>query len=106
MKLTKSYLIHMETLSRSKDAEMIRMMTNNPPLDQTGGPSEEELEKNQSLPVNQRKIPQSQLASLQKEEPAPQEFDTGFTEDLHVEEASQLPDWFQKPTKPLILDRD
>ncbi|GJV46953.1 hypothetical protein Tco_1437165 [Tanacetum coccineum] len=40
------------------------------------------------------------------EEPAPQEFNTGLTEDQLVDETSQLPDWFQKPTKPPTLDRD
>ncbi|GJZ92339.1 hypothetical protein Tco_0664404 [Tanacetum coccineum] len=40
------------------------------------------------------------------EEPAHQEFDTGFTEDQHVDETTQLPDWFQKPTKPPTPDRD
>nr|GEY34790.1 hypothetical protein [Tanacetum cinerariifolium]GEY51104.1 hypothetical protein [Tanacetum cinerariifolium] len=40
------------------------------------------------------------------EEPAPQEFNTGFTEDQPVKEASQLPDWFQKPAKPPTLYHD
>ncbi|GJS73202.1 hypothetical protein Tco_0706043 [Tanacetum coccineum] len=40
------------------------------------------------------------------EEPAHQEFNTGFTEDQTVDETTQHPDWFQKPTKPLTLDRD
>ncbi|GKE83728.1 hypothetical protein Tco_1557470, partial [Tanacetum coccineum] len=34
------------------------------------------------------------------EEPVHQEFETGVTEDQPDEETSQLPDWFQKPTKP------
>ncbi|GJS24756.1 hypothetical protein Tco_0453388 [Tanacetum coccineum] len=34
------------------------------------------------------------------EEPAHQEFDTGFTKDQPVDETAQHPDWFQKPTKP------
>ncbi|GKF94752.1 hypothetical protein Tco_0284452 [Tanacetum coccineum] len=37
-----------------------------PSLDQTGGPREDELEKNQSLPVHQRKRPPRQLASQLK----------------------------------------
>ncbi|GJY29669.1 hypothetical protein Tco_0405436 [Tanacetum coccineum] len=37
-----------------------------PPLDQTGGPIEKELEKNQSQPVHQRKRPPRQLASQLK----------------------------------------
>ncbi|GJZ11068.1 hypothetical protein Tco_0545827 [Tanacetum coccineum] len=40
------------------------------------------------------------------EEPMNQEFDTGFTEDQSVDETTQLPDWLQKPTKPLTPDRD
>ncbi|GKD80407.1 hypothetical protein Tco_1343028 [Tanacetum coccineum] len=40
------------------------------------------------------------------EEPAHQEFDTRFTEDQPVDETTQLPDWFQKPTKPLTPNRD
>ncbi|GJX06968.1 hypothetical protein Tco_0194900 [Tanacetum coccineum] len=40
------------------------------------------------------------------EELAHQEFDTGFTEDQPVDETTQLPDWFQKPTKPLTPNRD
>ncbi|GKG61729.1 hypothetical protein Tco_0621438, partial [Tanacetum coccineum] len=35
------------------------------------------------------------------EEPAHQEFDTGFTEDQPVDETTQHPNWFQKPTKPV-----
>nr|GFA83676.1 hypothetical protein [Tanacetum cinerariifolium] len=34
------------------------------------------------------------------EVPAHQEFDTGATDDQHVEEASKHPDWFQKQVKP------
>ncbi|GJZ67182.1 hypothetical protein Tco_0630422 [Tanacetum coccineum] len=40
------------------------------------------------------------------EEPAHQEFDTGFTEDQPIDETTQHPDWFQKPTKPPTPDRD
>ncbi|GKE96836.1 hypothetical protein Tco_1581691, partial [Tanacetum coccineum] len=40
------------------------------------------------------------------EEPAHQEFNTGFTKDQHVDETTQHPDWFQKPTKPPTPDRD
>nr|GEZ97031.1 hypothetical protein [Tanacetum cinerariifolium] len=39
------------------------------------------------------------------EEPTPQEFNTGFTEDRPVKEASQLPNWFQKSAKPPTPDR-
>ncbi|GKD77256.1 hypothetical protein Tco_1339877, partial [Tanacetum coccineum] len=40
------------------------------------------------------------------EEPVHQEFDTRFTEDQPVDETTQHPDWFQKPTKPPTPDRD
>ncbi|GJU51871.1 hypothetical protein Tco_1221426 [Tanacetum coccineum] len=40
------------------------------------------------------------------EEPVHQEFDTGFTKDEPVDETTQHPDWFQKPTKPLTPYRD
>ncbi|GJT78152.1 hypothetical protein Tco_1044877, partial [Tanacetum coccineum] len=40
------------------------------------------------------------------EEPAHQEFNTGFTEDQHVDETTQHPSWFQKPTKPPTPGRD
>ncbi|GJZ29771.1 hypothetical protein Tco_0574418 [Tanacetum coccineum] len=80
-------------------------------MDQTGGPREEEREKNQSQPVHQRKRPPRQLTSQLKgpnliKKPAHQEFETGVTEDQPGEETSQLPDWFQKPVKPPTLDRD
>nr|GEV02161.1 retrovirus-related Pol polyprotein from transposon TNT 1-94 [Tanacetum cinerariifolium] len=38
------------------------------------------------------------------EEPAPQEFKTGATDDQPVEEASQHPHWFQKQAKPPTPD--
>ncbi|GJV07918.1 hypothetical protein Tco_1345574 [Tanacetum coccineum] len=68
------------------------MRIKNPPLDQTGGPREEELEMNQSLPVHQRKRPPRQLASLLK--------------GLNLITNFQHPDWFQKPAKPPTPDRD
>ncbi|GJW17902.1 hypothetical protein Tco_0025338 [Tanacetum coccineum] len=40
------------------------------------------------------------------EEPAHQEFDTRFTKDQPVDETTQHPDWFQKPTKPPTPDHD
>ncbi|GKE39725.1 hypothetical protein Tco_1463130 [Tanacetum coccineum] len=45
---------------------MMRINMKNPPLDQTGGPKEEEREKNQSQRVHQRKSPPRQLESLLK----------------------------------------
>ncbi|GJX77527.1 hypothetical protein Tco_0324338 [Tanacetum coccineum] len=40
------------------------------------------------------------------EEPAHQEFDTGFIEDQPVDKTTQHHDWFLKPTKPPTPDRD
>ncbi|GJU97504.1 hypothetical protein Tco_1326775 [Tanacetum coccineum] len=112
----------MEILSRLKDIEMMRIKMKNPPLDQTRGPREEELEKNQSQPGHKRKRPprQSHHESADKsaqaeepmhtaedlEEPAHSEFVTGVTEDQPDKETSQLPNWFQKLAKPPTLDRD
>nr|GEV33669.1 hypothetical protein [Tanacetum cinerariifolium] len=91
----------MEILSRSKDVEGMMMMTKNPPLDQTEGPREEELEKNMSKSA-QAEEPIHTTEDL--EEPAPQEFNTCFTNDRPVEEVSPIPNWFQKSAKPLTPD--
>ncbi|GKF93641.1 hypothetical protein Tco_0283341, partial [Tanacetum coccineum] len=40
------------------------------------------------------------------EESTHREFETGVTEDQPNEETFQHPDWFQKPAKPLTLNRD
>nr|GEU45544.1 hypothetical protein [Tanacetum cinerariifolium] len=40
---------------QKKDFEMMRIKTKNPSLDQTGGPREDEQERNQSQPVHQKK---------------------------------------------------
>ncbi|GKF05178.1 hypothetical protein Tco_0035846 [Tanacetum coccineum] len=40
------------------------------------------------------------------EEPAHQEFDTGFIEDQPINDTTQFLDWFQKPAKPPTPDRD
>ncbi|GKA85756.1 hypothetical protein Tco_0807410 [Tanacetum coccineum] len=77
----------MEMQSLLKDVETIKMTT----LDQTGGPREEELEKNQSHPSAQAEEPIHTAKDLK--EPAQQEFKIGVTEDQPVEETSQLPDW-------------
>ncbi|GJX30151.1 hypothetical protein Tco_0238230 [Tanacetum coccineum] len=96
----KTSLQHMAILSLLKDVEVMRMKMMNPPLDQTGGQKEGKLEKNLSLLVLHR------TRRLNLEEPAHQEFETGFTKDHPVDETSQLPDWFQKPAKPPTLDLD
>ncbi|GJX99946.1 hypothetical protein Tco_0356965 [Tanacetum coccineum] len=123
-------ILDMEILSCLKYDEMMRIKMKNPLLDQTEGPKEEELKKNQSQPVHQRKRPPRKLASLLKakshhkfadksaqaeepmhtakdlKEPTHQEFVTGDTEDKPNEEASQHPYWFQKLAKPPTTDHD
>ncbi|GJU54597.1 hypothetical protein Tco_1228311 [Tanacetum coccineum] len=108
----------------------MRIKTKNPLLDQTGGPREEKLEKNQSQPVHQRRTPKSTgkstegSKSLHKsdgesshaeepmhtamdlEEPAYQEFDTGATEDQPDDKTTQPSDWLQKPTRLPSHDRN
>nr|GEX08525.1 hypothetical protein [Tanacetum cinerariifolium] len=63
----------------------------NPLLDQTGGPIEEELKKNLNQQVQQRKrLPEDPIhTDKDLEEPVHKEFDTSFTEDQPVEEVSQ-----------------
>ncbi|GJX03187.1 hypothetical protein Tco_0189103 [Tanacetum coccineum] len=63
MESNNSFLTLMVILSRLKDAKMMRIKTKNPQLDQTEAPREDELEKNQSQPVLQRKRHPRQLAS-------------------------------------------
>nr|GFA51613.1 hypothetical protein [Tanacetum cinerariifolium] len=102
MNLTKTSLQHMKILSLLKDAKMTRMTIKNHLLNQTRGPREEELEKNMSHLVNQRRSLPRQLASLKKDP----NLIKSFTEDHHVDKTTLLPAWFQKPSKPPTLDRD
>nr|GEV78916.1 hypothetical protein [Tanacetum cinerariifolium] len=44
-------------------------------------------------------------ADEELEEPALQEFDIGFIEEQPVDEITQHPDWFKKPSKPTTPDR-
>ncbi|GKC20093.1 hypothetical protein Tco_1022243 [Tanacetum coccineum] len=55
---------------------------------------------------SKRRRARKEPESTNLKEPAHQEFDTGFTKDQLVDETTQLPDWFQKPTKPPTPDRD
>ncbi|GKE84157.1 hypothetical protein Tco_1557899 [Tanacetum coccineum] len=98
----------MEILSRLKDVKMMRMKKKNPSLDQTGGPREEELEKNLSQLYTGKSAQAEEPihANEDLEEPAHQEFDTGFTKDQPIHETTQHLDWFQKPTKPPTPNRD
>ncbi|GJU10057.1 hypothetical protein Tco_1132453 [Tanacetum coccineum] len=100
--------MHMETLSLSNDVEIMQMMTKNPPLDQTGGPREDELEKNQNQPLAGGLAHTKEPMHIDKdlEEPAHQEFDIGATKEQSEEETSQHPYWFQKPAKLPTPDRD
>ncbi|GJV10439.1 retrovirus-related pol polyprotein from transposon TNT 1-94, partial [Tanacetum coccineum] len=100
-KMENNKSIDRSILSCLKD---FKMKTKNPPLDQTGGPREEELEKNRSQLSAQAEEPIHADEDL--EEPAHQEFDTGFTKDQPVDETTQHPYWFQKLTKPPTPDRD
>ncbi|GJV62439.1 hypothetical protein Tco_1468539 [Tanacetum coccineum] len=104
----KPILKHMEILSCLKDVEMMRIKTKNPPLDQTEGPRKEELEKNPSqLSTDKSAQADEPIHTVEDvEEPTHQEFITGFTEDQHVDDTTQHPDWFQKPAKPPTPDRD
>ncbi|GKB76838.1 hypothetical protein Tco_0943733 [Tanacetum coccineum] len=77
---------------------------NNLYLDQTRGPreEEEEMEKNQSQLVHQRSRLPSRLESLKK---GPDLIKSILT-NQPVDDTTQHPDWFQKPTKPPTPDRD
>nr|GEV11994.1 hypothetical protein [Tanacetum cinerariifolium] len=132
-KIKKNINEQLETkvLTRSSNVEMIRMNTKNPLLDQTGGQREEGLEKNsESTNVPKQKTSKSAgkskkgskshqdhtgkstqaeepiHADEELEEPAHQEFDTGFTKEQLVDEITQHPDWLKKPSKPVTPDRD
>nr|GEV87685.1 hypothetical protein [Tanacetum cinerariifolium] len=72
-------------IDKMENVEMMRMKTNNPPLDQTEGPREEELEKD---------LEEEVYTVKDLEELAHQEFETGFTEDHTIDEITQHPDWF------------
>ncbi|GKA17892.1 hypothetical protein Tco_0697729 [Tanacetum coccineum] len=82
----------MEILSLLKDVEMMRMKTKNPLLDQTGDSREEELEKNLSPLVHQRRRLPSQLESLKKGLNLIKSLLTSFTEDHPVDETTQNED--------------
>ncbi|GJR60476.1 hypothetical protein Tco_1502638 [Tanacetum coccineum] len=57
----------MEIPSRLKDVKIMRIKAKNLPLDQTGGPREEELEKNLSQLVHQRRRLPSQMENPKKD---------------------------------------
>nr|GFD19782.1 hypothetical protein [Tanacetum cinerariifolium] len=79
---------------------MMWIKMKNPPLDQTGGPRDEEKEKSQSQQALQRKMRPRPLAK-----PSHQEFETGAANDQPIIEASQHPEWFQQQTIPPTPDR-
>ncbi|GJT65852.1 hypothetical protein Tco_1017332 [Tanacetum coccineum] len=72
------------------------------------GSREEELEKNLShLSTGKFAQAEEPIHTVKDlEEPAHQEFNTGFTQDHPVDETTMIPDWFQKPSKPPTPDRD
>ncbi|GKD30595.1 hypothetical protein Tco_1241373 [Tanacetum coccineum] len=80
-KMENNKSIDRSILSHLKDIEMMRMKTKNPLLDQTGGPREEESAQAEE-PIH---------ADEDLEEPAHQEFKTGFTKDQPVDETSPHP---------------
>ncbi|GKC57831.1 hypothetical protein Tco_1085429 [Tanacetum coccineum] len=73
---------------------MMRMKTKNPLLDQTGSTDKSA----------QAEEPIHTVEDV--EEPAHQEFNTGYTEDQPIDETTQFSNWFQKPAKPPTPDRD
>ncbi|GJX55249.1 uncharacterized mitochondrial protein-like protein [Tanacetum coccineum] len=101
-KAKKTFLIHMETLLRLKDIEMIKMAMKNPPLDQTG-----EGSKSKARSSGKSAQAEEHVHTVEDlEEPVHQEFETGFTEDHPVEDTSQHHDWFHKLAKPPTPDHD
>ncbi|GJS51545.1 hypothetical protein Tco_0624907 [Tanacetum coccineum] len=70
------------------------------------GMSKEGSKSHQKSTGKSAQVEEPIYANKDVEEPAHQEFNTGFTEDQPVDETTQQPDWFQKPTKPLTPDRD
>nr|GEW34609.1 hypothetical protein [Tanacetum cinerariifolium] len=75
---------------------MMQIKMKNPPLDETGGPREEEMEKSQSQQALQRKREQGLLESQLK--------GPNLIKILQAK-ASQYPKWFQKQNKPPTPDR-
>ncbi|GKD14825.1 hypothetical protein Tco_1199232 [Tanacetum coccineum] len=107
---------------------MMTIKTNKPLLDQTRGPRENELEKNQSQPVHQRKRHPRHMASHMKglnlntrllanlfkqgsyaqlpkdlEEPHNRSLKHGVTEDQQNEDTPTVPDWFCRHQQKLPL---
>ncbi|GKE48717.1 hypothetical protein Tco_1479975, partial [Tanacetum coccineum] len=89
-------------IDKIENVEMMRIKKKNPPLDQTGGPREEEFEKNLNQQVHQRIRLSSHRASLKK---GPNLI-TRLLANQPVDETTQHHDWFQKSTKPPTPDRD
>ncbi|GJS60002.1 hypothetical protein Tco_0654786 [Tanacetum coccineum] len=89
-------------IDKIENVEMIRMKIKNPPLDQTEGPREEELEKNLNQQVHQRRRLLSHRESIKKGT----NLITRLLANQPIDETTQHHDWFQKPTKPPTPDRD
>ncbi|GKA50009.1 retrovirus-related pol polyprotein from transposon TNT 1-94 [Tanacetum coccineum] len=72
------------------------------PKEKTSKSTEKSKEGSKSHHTSTGKSAQEEPIHADKdlEEPAHQEFDTGFTEDQSVDETTQHLDWFPKPTKP------
>nr|GEU88376.1 hypothetical protein [Tanacetum cinerariifolium] len=83
--------------------EVVKMK--NPPLDQTGGPRDEEKEKSQSQQALQRRKQPRPLASLLKGPNLNKRLQASAADDQPIAGASQLPEWFQQQKKPPTPDR-
>nr|GFA79907.1 hypothetical protein [Tanacetum cinerariifolium] len=76
---------------------MMRTKIKNPPLDQTGGPRDEEKERSQKEPMQ---------TTHETEEPLHPEFEIGAADDQPIAETSQHPEWFSQQKKPPTPNHD
>ncbi|GKE25171.1 hypothetical protein Tco_1436683 [Tanacetum coccineum] len=115
-----------KTINRSDEQKnLYKALTKNPPLDQTGGPTKDELDsapkektsktsgksyegsKSKHKTADETTQTEEPIHTTKYlEEPAHQEFETEVTEDQPNEETPQFPDWFQRPAKLPTPDRD
>ncbi|GJT78958.1 hypothetical protein Tco_1045683 [Tanacetum coccineum] len=100
----KALLILMAILSLSRDVGIMLMMIKNPLLEYTGGPREDEQERNLNPSSAPAEVPMHTADDF--EDLSHQEFDTGLNDDQPEEEAHSHPDWFQQPSRLPSPDRD
>nr|GEW72027.1 hypothetical protein [Tanacetum cinerariifolium] len=116
---------NIQKIIKEQVKEQVKTKMKNPPLDQTGGPRDEEKEMSQSQQALQRRKLPGALKSLHRqmsasksaiaeepmqttheiEEPSHPEFETGI-DDQPIVEPSQHPEWFSQQKKPPTPDRD